>query len=540
MNAVQEQAKQLSKVLLEKVQQWRTSWEEISRYVHPRLQHSQSTSGGINLTKPDEKMVADLFDTTGVLALQINAGGILAWMTPRAERWFAFSCPPELDEDEEAKAWLNEATDTAYRHITASNLYTALFEMNLCRSSFGTACISRAWDDAKKRLVFASERRFACAESGPDGTADTVLVERTLTAQMAAQMFGLENLPKAVMEIATDAAKRLTSAEYVNLVFPNPDFDPASFFAKERRFRSIWLHTADNHICADGGVDSSPYLVTRYLKWSSDPAAPYGFSPGMQTLPDLKQANRMEQMRDAAVEVRLNPPVMVPHDFKGRVDFRPRGVTTLTAGGGKPELWDYQPDTLEAGASLLEKRQRIQEAYHVPLFAMFQQLDREMTATEVQARLGEKLDNISPTLGLYHDEVLAPLVEWIFLTLLEAGEFGGIDDIPETLQIVDDLGAFVPTPKVDFSNRMSVAIQTAKDAAAVAAVERVGSFLQVQPDLIDEFDLREIVREYFTATGASPKRLRSLSDVQRMRDERAFQQAQMIAAAEAEGQGVSP
>lgn len=534
---IHDSARQLAKTLLTKVATWRSGWEDVSKYVIPRLQQSQQQAPGTHLlSKPDEKPIAELFDTTGVLALNINAGGVLAWMTPRQERWFAFTVPPELDEDEDAKFWLNSATDIAYRHITSSNLFTALFELNVCRSAFGTACLSRAWDPVKRRLVFSSERRFACAESSPDGVADTVVVEKTLTAQMALGMFGEDKLAPAIAKIAKDPAKRLEASEYQHLIFPNPDYVEGSILATQRRYRSIYIHASDGHICSDSGLDQSPYLITRYLKWSSDPSAPYGFSPAIQTLPDLKQCNRMEQLRDVAVEVSLNPPIIVPAGWKGRVDFRPRGQTSLGQDGRKPELWDYQPRTIEVSNSLEEKRKRINDAFHVPLFAMFQQLEREMTATEVQARLGEKLDNISPTLGLYHDELLAPLVEWIFVTLLEAGEFGF--DVPPNLQLVapDGQSVGVPVPRVEFSNRLAIAIQATKDAAALRALERLAGFLQVQPELLDNFNTQEISREFFASTGADPKRLRPLSEVETMREQRAFQQAQVLAAAEVQSQ----
>ncbi|NBW52282.1 MAG: hypothetical protein EBR49_19745 [Betaproteobacteria bacterium] len=338
--------------------------------------------------------------------------------------------------------------------------------MNVCRSAFGTACLSRAWDPVKRRLVFSSERRFACAESSPDGVADTVVVEKTLTAQMALGMFGEDKLAPAIAKIAKDPAKRLEASEYQHLIFPNPDYVEGSILATQRRYRSIYIHSSDGHICSDSGLDQSPYLITRYLKWSSDPAAPYGFSPAIQTLPDLKQCNRMEQLRDVAVEVSLNPPIIVPAGWK----------------------------------------------------------------------LGEKLDNISPTLGLYHDELLAPLVEWIFVTLLEAGEFGF--DVPPNLQLVspDGQSVGVPVPRVEFSNRLAIAIQATKDAAALRALERLAGFLQVQPELLDNFNTQEISREFFTSTGADPKRLRPLSEVETMREQRAFQQAQVLAAAEVQSQ----
>src|SRR6185436_2076880 len=75
----------------------------------------------------------------------------------------------------------------------------------------------------------------------------------------------------------------------------------------------------------------------------------------------------------------------------------------------------------DVGLDRIKERQRaIEDAFHVPLFQMFAQLEKQMTAREVAERSSEKLIQFSPTFSRLTSELFNPLLERIFGILLRA------------------------------------------------------------------------------------------------------------------------
>lgn len=508
---------------------WRSTFRDLAKYIQPRRYHDlSSNTSGSNPGTPDRRIHADIFDSTGIEANLTCARGQLAWMTPRQGGWLGYSAPVGVEETDDVLDYLAECSKIVKMHLLKSNFYNAIFELYLERSGFGTACLLRSWDAANRKLSFRCEGDFVCA-MGPDDIIDTVGVKRCYSHRTAAAIYGMENLPKEIQEAAVNPRKNNETADYIHLAIPNPDFDPLSPLWTKMRYRSTWVHYASGQIVSEGGLNDSPYLVTRYLTWTrSNPMAPFGWSPSFYAYPELCQVNRLEQMSDALVDAMVNPRILVPETMSGRVDFRPGGVTVIEDMSQKPEEWltNGRIDISHQRAEL--KRQRIRKAFMVDLFEMFAQMDdRQRTAEEIRARMGEKMDNASPTFDLLADELLKPLGKWLFATLAEAGELPA--DIPPELTELNENGAFLRVPEVEFNSRIGLEIRAQSDYAALGTVGETLPLMQVDPTIADQFNLPKIVRARFRSSGADTNLLRSEGDVLRLQQQRQMMQAQMVA-----------
>jgi len=506
---------------------WLDAWEENAKYCQPRryhdLRHSGNQAG--QTTQPDLAVSSDVFDSTGGQALYTLASGMFAWTTPRSKPWLKYSQAPGTPDSDEVTGKLDEVTDITRRALSASNFYTKAFEVQLDRSCFGTACAGRFVRNG--RLHFTSEKDFVCSE-GPDEEIDTVIVRRIYSHRQAAGAFGADNLPADVAKYAADPTRQNETAEYIHACYPAADYDPDGPPSKRFPFRSKWVHLDSGHEISEGGAWENPYIVTRFLTWSGmDPKAPYGWSPAFMAVPDLRQLNRLEQLQDALMDTQMNPRVLVPSSLVGRVDFRPRGVTVIPESGQMPQEWLTQGRGDFGAARAEEKRGRIRDHFMNDLFKVFSQLDRpQMTAAEVYAILGERLDNASPTFDLYHIDWLEPMMRWAFNSQARIGAFGPLESFPAEMMSQ----GMVPTPEVTFLSRIAIEAQAAQEEASYKALERLLPLFEFDPEVALQFDLPKFARKFFTGSGADFGYLRNPAQVRKiLRQAQAAQEQAQIA-----------
>lgn len=504
-------------------QPWRQAWSEIAEYCQPRRHHDMSKLGmPAHSNAPDMQVHDKLFESTGTLALDSCAKGFFSWTTPRSRPWFSFAAPAEVNVTDAGKSWLSKCTEITRRKLIASNFYNTIFETHLDRTAFGTACLGGFIDG--DRFRFRTERDYVCCE-GKNGEIDTVIVRRIYSHRTAAKEFGIDNLPPAIRKDAQDPLKWNQTSEYIHGVYPNEDATPNSPLERHAEWMSHWVHLESQHEIRKIGSWYQPYSVTRFLTWSNNnPSAPYGWSPAWLALPELRQLNKLEMLLDSAVDVLVNPRILEPYNLDGRVDFRPGGITVIPEDGAKPEEWLTQsrPDFGHERAEL--KRQRVQKAFMVDLFEMFGQLDNpKMTAAEVYARLGERIDNGTPAFDLFHVDCLEPKGQWFFQALARARAFPR--DVPRELLFSEDPAQkIVHVPAIEFSSRIAMEQASQEETQMLQALSQVLPLAQFDEEIAVQADLPKFVREFIRKKSGGDTFLRDEQKAKRMmqaiRDER--------------------
>lgn len=100
-----------------------------------------------------------------------------------------------------------------------------------------------------------------------------------------------------------------------------------------------------------------------------------------------------------------------------------------------------------------------------------------MTATEVAECHEEKLVMLGPVLGLLHNELLAPLVEWAFTRMLSTH----IMPAPGPEMQGQELN-------IEFVSMLAQAQRAIGTHATDRFVANLGSIAQVKPEVLDKFD----------------------------------------------------
>jgi hypothetical protein len=506
---------------------WDTLWQEIADYVQPRK--SEVT----NRKTPDVMGYTDrLFNLTAVRSNQVLASGQMDYLF--SGRWFSYDPPPEV-KDDEAKAWYQACTEVTMRELARSNWNLEVHEMLLDRGGFGTAAI--LCEEGTRRLlnfVKFDVGTFSVCEDH-EGIADTLIREFEMTARQAKQKFGEENLGPIVCKACCDPKKCDQKFKFIHAIYPREEgeYDPKKIDGPNKPIASCYVSVDDRCFVKEDGYFELPHAVSRFLKWG---AAAYGYSPSIEALPTVKQVNFIEKNMDALAEIKAFPRILIPEGLEGDVDLAAGGATIYdpnAPGGAMPKEWGTAGEYNIGKERIEMKDKAIREAYHVDLFQMLQQIEREMTAFEVQQRLAEKVTAFSPTFYRLQVEVTNPLLVRVFNILFRAGKFP--EPPPAVFVDAGDGMAAVAVPEVTLTSKLAMAIKAAENQAFGQMMQILTPVAQVQPDILDNYDMDKATRGIGRNLGVPTDWERSEDDVAALREQRAQAQQQAQAVALAQG-----
>lgn len=476
---------------------WDTAWQEIADYMMPR-------KAGITSAEytPNSSKESRLFDTTAADGLQTMASGLMSWRVSTQHPWFSFG--PDLQQrgSDKVKNWLQDCTDLAREYLAKSNFYTETHEDYLNHIAFGTSCLFLEGDEPKYGGVnFRSMANGTyCVEEDSRGRANGFWREFILTAQQAVEMFGQENVGEKIAKAAGgDGAKPVDKFTFLHHVCRRPDESrsPQKLDSLNKPWMSCYVEMGEKKLVREAGYDDFPFAVGRYLRWEGmgDPT-PYGYSPGFAALPDQRQLNFLQCMMDVLAEKEAFPPIIAPDDLEGELYMSARGITYFNSSLEKDKFPRrlIEPGRYDIGKDRVEMRRQVLETkFHVDLFRMFAQLDKQMTAREVAERAGEKLDLFSPAATRLEQEKDTPILLRCFKLWMSAGMLPQPPD--EAIIPASEFIGFIPDPKIEFTSRLALAVKARHLAGFERQLERTLVIAQSRPEVLDNYNWDRIERD---------------------------------------------
>ena len=502
-------------------------WQELADYCSPRKAEITTKRDF-----PDIDKNVRLYDSTAVYANTTLANGQLAYMTPADTRWFQFDPPRFMAQEDKAKAWYSQCSDIAQATLANSNFYAEVHELYFDDSTFGTYSLFCDESAGENPFVFQSVPicKYAISENA-EGKIDTMFREIELTLLQAAEKFGEKNLSEQLQghlrDYRASGKGGTVKHTFLHAIYPRKpsEREAGKEDPENKPFASIYLEKSSKHVCMVSGFDEQPFFAGRHLKHNN---SVYGFSPAWVALADARQLNFLVKQLDALAETKAFPRMLIPSTHEGEIDLRSAGITYFdpTNPNAIPREWATQGD-YQIG---LEREQRkadnINRAFHVDMFRMFSELDKQMTAREVNERASEKLVQFSPTFALKTTELFNPLLRRIFGMHLRRGLFP--PPPREALSLNEDTGVpEIPQPEIVYVSRVALAIKGLHNVAMLRTMENTLAMVQVQPDILDNYDLDKATRGMALNDGVPTEWMRPMDTVEEMRAQRAQQQQAM-------------
>jgi hypothetical protein len=483
-------------------QNWESHWQEVADYMQPRKADVTKTRS------KGDKRTELIFDGSPLQSVELLAASLHGMLTNPSTPWFSLRFKNEgMDGEDEAKEWLEDATEVMYSAFNKSNFQQEIFELYHDLITFGTAAMFIEEDD-EDILKFSTRHinEIFIAENDK-GRIDTVFRKFSLSARAVIQKFG-----DVSINIATKANKDpYEEVEILHAVYPRSDFNPKKQDKQNMPFESVYLDGESGDELSVSGFREFPFVVPRYLKASHEI---YGRSPAMTALPDVKMLNEMSKTTIKSAQKQVDPPLLVPDDgFMLPVRTVPGGLNFYRAGTRD------RIETLNIGANTPlglnmeeQRRNSIRNAFYVNQLMM--QNGPQMTATEVIQRNEEKMRLLGPVLGRLQSELLKPLIDRAFSLILKKNLFR---PAPEFLAGQDiEIEYVSPLAKAQKSTELSSIMRT---------IEILGSLSNVAP-VFDHINMDKLVRHLADIVGVPQKILKPQSELNAEREQAAQQQAQ--------------
>ena len=490
--------------LMEKRSTWESHWQECADYMQPRkAEITKERARG-------DKRNIQIFDATAIHALELLAASLQGMLTSSANRWFAMRYKEALlNESDEAKEWLEDATDKMYLAFGRSNFQQEIFETYHDLITFGTSCLMIEEDE--NDIVRFSSRHIKefYVEENKKGIVETVYRRFKMPVASAIDKFGLENFSRDTANLFKK--EPFEELELVHVVRPRSIYDENKLDKKNMPYQSVYFEYGSGHIINIGGFKEMPYVVPRYLKSSTEI---YGRSPAMNALPDVKVLNKMVETALKAAAKQVDPPLLVPDDSMLSPIRMSAGSLNYYRSGSRDRI---EPLNIGQQTSVTlnqenQRREAIAKTFHIDQLLVT--ANRTMTATEVLQRNEEKMRILGPVLGRLQSELLQPLILRVFNIMLRNKLFKQAPEILANQEI-----------DIEYVSPMALAQKGQELQSLMRGLELFGQLCPIAPvqDYIDEEGL---IKQIIRLTGLPARMIRGDKEVKLIREQRAAAQAQ--------------
>jgi len=464
--------------------------------------------------RPDRTLV---FDSTAPSALDKLASALDDMLTPRNSRWHGLETnDKKINEDRGFRLWADEVLDIIFaeRYSPRSNFASQIHECYKGLGGFGTA--SLFVDDSMGGVIRYRAEHLAgvwIRENG-HGVIDYGHREIKLDAEQAADRFGEDVLPPEILKARKDSpAKKF---DFIHAIKPNRDYDPESRRNDRMKYSSIYVSVTGMKTVQEGGYRTFRMPTSRY---TTMPRQLYGSSPAIRVLPDIKTLNEMEKTILMQGQKSVNPVLVAAKDvLLSQFSMVPGAINY----GGMDERGQQLIREMPTGANFplgLElsdrRREIINDAFLVNLFQILVDTPT-MTATEVLERTKEKGMLLAPTGGRQQSELLGGIIECELDILEQQGK------LPPKPQILLDSGAEV---SVLYTSPLNRAQRAGEGLAIQRTLESVTPLAQIDPSVLDPYNLPKISRELADIHGMKPSLMFSEEEMAE-KDEQKAQAAQ--------------
>lgn len=482
--------------------------QELANYLAPTQASilDQLVEGGKRMTY--------IYDGSPLRCVDSFANGMYGNLTPVASPWFALSCRNKsLNDNSNVKMWLSDTTERMRNAIYTSNAGMALFQCYKYLSWAGSAVV---FIDKGARYALSLKTfspAFCVWEEDPDGIVDAVYRVEKFTPRQCAQAWG----PKAseAMREAYVKNDHTKTFDVLHAVYPRSDYDWNKRDGLNMKYASVYVDKESKHVLSEGGYNEFPYAVPR---WDKADGEVTGRSPGMNALPDVKQLQQVVYDSTMAHQMWLRPPVLASKESALSTNRITPGKIIYHRSGEKPEPWPLSGDlrvSLEEKNSL---REAIRQAFFNDLFIVLQDNVPGRTAFEVREMVEEKMNILGPFLGRLMVELLDVMLSRAFWVLYRGGY---IMPVPKEMinQGID----------VEYIGRLALAMRRYETTATQDALQMTSSMVQVDPTVMDNWNLDEVVVGTAQRGGVPTKYIRPAGERDQLRQARqqAQQQAQM-------------
>lgn len=494
-------------------------WNKIGQYVNIGL-------GSVSNSTSDIKTIIGDFGKKAYNSVAINAAvlatdGIHGYHVSPAFPWFAYMMSRNvLNKVPEIKEWLQSEQEEIYSGLNNSNFYTEMWPFIYNGFTVGSVSIYAEIEPTGRMVFETIHPREAYFTDNKDGVVDVFHRKYRLSAKKLYEKFR-EKLPQVILSAHKNSP--FDEFEIIHAVYPREGRNTRKKDNLNKKYCSVWYATGSSTIIDESGYDEFPYKVWRYMRF---PGYDYGLSPAILAMADIEGLNIISRTMLGSAQMFSDPPLNVPADLMGKVQWRPRGLNPYDKEG-----MFVRPAQMTGQYPIgVDREERIEKAinqrFHVDTFLMLTQLDRgNRTAYEVSEMMGEKAAILGAELAPLNNQMDAILDLVYYLIASTRPENGGtINPMPDIMHDLimpgDSFSPLYLGPLAQAQRRMY------KTQGVQGALETLAPFIQAFPAAARVIKPEETARIILDSYGFPQKAIASEEEVQQAKEQEEEQMRQ--------------
>ena len=501
------------------------------RYDHRHLNHTQPLTGYENRPRAAERS-RRLFDSSAALALDRLTSAMESMVSPQSQKWHGLGSRSfeRLEPTDIESEWYDTVRDHMFstRYDARSGFLLANQKAIRSACCIGTGILKTQENQGQTGVdpdavpIFYSHVPVAEAQLGIDALGSVNKLYRSfgMTATAAMEYFK-GKVSAQVKQASEDPRQRSKRFSFMHCVIPFEQANDGKH--KDKPNAGFWVDLADKSIISRDGFYEFPYHI---YWWDQIDQEPYGQSPVMAMLADIRMLQLMNKHSIEAMSQYVKPPMATMAGiYKKRPNLNPGKINPgyLDESGRlkiQPIVSAKTPDV--AQQYIQERRQGINDGLYVTLFQTLVQ-NPNMTATEAMIRAEEKGNLLGPVGGRF-ELALGSIVERELNIYGRRGYFdAGRLIAPESIQ----------EAQVVFTNQLSRFRRMPELTGIMRTLEVVGPLMQDgSPEaqrLMKKLDREQIAELTQEIMGAPQRMFRTEAEVDAMMEQEQQMQAAMMA-----------
>lgn len=517
---------------------WEPDWQTITDYVQPRREFwSQDGLKG-------QRAGTKIYDGSPACDVLMAADGFVGYLINPSQKWFRQRFEiPMIEELPGAKEWIEDSDRHMYAVYEASNYYEQMHAYITDGVSIGTATMYTQEDIGRARMIFSARHPLEIyIAQNRYGVVDTIHRHYKMSAREIVKQFAVEDggqITRELIDKLKNQSEKRISLDVLTCLDKNPDTEFAishgvypnedrmwgSWRSEDKEFHAVYLLEGMDRFLREEGYDENPYAVWR---WRTNSNEWYGRSPAHDALVEIMKLNTMGETMLTAAHRAADPPVNAPWAMRGKIKKGPGGISyyknpaEIVQGMNLHLQYPIALDREDRSREIIKKHLKVE------FFLMLAEATREMTATEIAEKQGEKAAMLAPNIMRLTSECLNPVHDRVFNIEMRAGR---LPPLPESL--IEAAGQSI---KVDYLGPLAQMQRRLFVMQGIdLTVERALPIRELFPESIDVLDGDELMRITADVNGAPARAIHTEDEVAEIRAQRAKQMQMQQALAVAAG-----
>jgi len=500
------------------------NWKDVQKYVSPSV---------YNWDDPKDKAPkkTSRYTTRPTQFAKTLRSGLVGYSISPNIVWFKLSLENKTDLDKiyGAKDWLEEVERILYTEFSRSNLYKQVSMMISSAIYFGhgVMLIDEIIGENKLRFTALKPQEVYLDVDEYD-VPDTVFRRYTMKLRNAVNFFGKDKLSDQQRERLKNNEGLNDDITIIHAVYKREDYDSESKGSNNMPYASVYIDESEDKILKEGGYHEFPYAV---FIWDQIIGTPYGESPSIEALDDIKNLNRIDEQKLKMCQQAGSPAYNVHDSNRGQENVVPGGYNYFVHPEEKTSVIDSGtnfPISLEIYRDIED---RVKDCFCVDFFMALQQKQGKMTATEVMELQGEKASVLSD-LVVSEDSTIEKVIQRSFNINWRQGK------IPQPPVDLATSGAEL---KINFMGPLAQAQKKYHESAGIQqSLNIIGAVAKIAGQTaLDVVDFDKTLTRGLEGAGFPQDAIREQKDIEALRAQRAQmqqQQQQQAAAMETQKQ----